>query len=155
MVTDNSTFTALGGKKTKLQFKNYTADEITFAASPADPTADQVVEQFNTADPQGMSAKTIEDSGVTKVMFYSEAEGDAEYFKFLEPSADSGHTILGVSEDYTYWGYNPYYNYDTEVPDVELPDPEGIMDDLSITRSSVRAFLNLSGTTLQEAKRDE
>lgn len=154
-VSGTSPFTALGGKKLKFQYKTYTAEEKTFAATPANPTAAQVVEQVVGWGLTGITAQAIEDGTSTRVMFYTSADGDPEEFKFLEPSADSGMTILGLTKDYSYFGYSNYNQYDVRLPDVELPDPNSNLDELSVSRTSVRFFANTSGTNLTEAKRTQ
>ena len=109
--TNSSPFTALGGKKLKFQYKGYAQEEMTFAADPANPTADQVVEQINTASLRGLSAVKVTDGATEKVMVYTTVYGTSEYFRFITPSADSGTTIFGCTVDIDYFGYSNYMQY--------------------------------------------
>jgi hypothetical protein len=153
--TASSPFTGLGGKKISVKYKGYVAEDITFAADPANPDADQVVEQFNAATPTGLLARKVTHSSADYVMIYTTAETGDEYFTFQDPASDDGTSILGYTKDYVLWGYSKYNQWDTRIPDVYFPDPNNNLDELSIDRSSVRIFLNTSGTTLKEAERDE
>lgn len=154
-VSTNTSFTGLGGKKIKVQYKTYTAEEMTFAATPANPTAAQVVEQINNEELKGLSAQLVPDGSNNHVMIYTTASGDGEEFKFLAPSADSGMTILGYTQDLTYFGHSRYPNVDNRLFDIMLPDPNSNLDELSVDRTSIRVFLNTSGSRLVEAKRTE
>lgn len=154
-ITTNTSFTGLGGKRIKVQYKTYTAEEITFAASPANPTPDQVVEQFNLAAPTGLLAVKVTDGANERVMFRTTASALGEDFKFLLPAADDGSAILGITKDYTYFGYSQYNQYDIRLPDLLLPDPNDNLSELLVDRTSVRAFVNTSGVRMTEAKRTE
>lgn len=154
-ISSNTSFTGLGGKRIKVGYKTYTEEEMTFAATPANPTAAQVVEQINLEELTGLSAQLIPDGANYRVMIYTTANGELETFKFVDPAADDGTAILGFTKYESYFGMGSYNQCDIRLPDILFPDPSGNLDELILDRTSVRVYVNTSGTRTTEAKDDE
>lgn len=149
-------FVGLGGKSISLQYKGYSAVDIDFPALPADPTTAQVVEVVNnTAVLTGLAARAIPSAGVELLAILSTADGDDEYFDFALPAGTDGTSLLGFPIGYKFYGHTGYAGDVVGIADVDFPDPDGILTQSTIDRSSVRVFVHTSGVNLVEARRDE
>lgn len=151
-------YTGLGGKKFRIKYKEYTPVEVTFNASPANPTAAQAAGQVNaTTGLTGVAARAATQGSDTYLELYTTSTGTDEYFTVLAGTSDDALGTLGYAEPgFTAYGMSLYNNYGYTIPHRFFPDPDGLLEDgdVDITESSVRAFV-MDGSSLQEAKTDE
>jgi hypothetical protein len=150
-------FTGLGGKSISIKYKGYGAIDVDFLASKPNPTVDQVVETINgmSAFSGLIAARKIVKGSSNYLMIYSVSEASDDYFSFVTPTGSDGTSLFGFDKDFDFYAYPSYSQFELSVPEVEFPDPLGVLSESTVDDDSVRVFLQSGSDTLVEAKDDE
>jgi len=127
----------------------------TFTFSGTDPfTASEAAAAINgaTIAPVGFSAYAYEDALGWHLQLRSVTSGESQSIKIVGGTALSAFgwdSLVG----YTYYGLGSYRNYSVFIPQTSLPDPRGIIDEIDVDETTIRAFVDL-GTDIREINDD-
>lgn len=140
-------FSGLHGLILSVSINNGAAQDITFSDPTAvDLDAGQVKDQISAAAPSGFGAFVTEVGGSEYVQLRTTAAGDGQSLKILTGTAN---TILGFSDNYVANGVSNYAQNVLNLEQDNFPDPRGIIDEMDVDESTIRAFVN-TGQSLGE-----
>lgn len=146
-------YTTLGGLTLQLSVNNGPTQTITFPASPANPTVDEVKAYIDSLDIPGLLVDIEESDPQKRVVLRTSSTGP---FATLAVMGGTGLTVLdlrgGGYKETGRGGYNNYFAVDFSLPN--YPDPRNNLDQLTIDYSSVRVFLATGGGSFVEASRE-
>ena len=145
-------YATLGGLTLQVSVNNGPTQTITFPASPANPSVDEVKAYIDSLAIVGLLVD-IEVSGAQKrIVLRTVATGP---FATLAIMGGTGLTVLNLrGGGYTEvgrGGYNNYFLTDFSLPN--YPNPRGNLDELTIDYSTVRVFLATGGGGFSEVSR--
>lgn len=143
-------YMGLNGLTLIVSINNGPNQTITFS----DPTsigldAGGVKDQIALAAPTGFSGYVLDISGSEYLQLRTTATGDGQLLKI---GAGSANTVLGFKTGYQVEGATTYNQTSLHLDQDSFPDPKGIIDEVDVDESSIRAFVN-TGTTLKELLR--
>ena len=148
-------FAALDGLTLAVSVNNGAPQVFTFS----DPTslnlsAGQVKDQINSSSPAptGFGVYVAIVGASEYVQIRGTGTGAGQFLKILGGTANS---ILGFNENWEAEGVGSYNQVAVQIQQANFPDPRGIIDELDIDESSIRAFVSVGGANLKEFNRDE
>jgi hypothetical protein len=126
--------------------------EITFS-DPTDAglSAAQLVDQISAAAPTGFGAFVSTSGGSDYLQLRSTGKGTGQTLKILPSDANA---ILGFNDNFVVEGTSLYRQESLQIEQDNFPDPRGIIAEVDVDESSIRAFIN-TGSVLREIKRTE
>ena len=131
---------------------NGPTQSFTFSApAGANLDAGQVVDQIEAQSPQGFGAYVVDVKGTYYVQLRTIATGDGQSLKVLSGSANAA---LGFADNYQAFGVTNYKQTGLRLEQLNFPDPRGIIDELVVDDTTIRAFVN-TGKTLMEFLRTQ
>ena len=150
-------YSGLGGLDLVFSPNNGADVVVTFPTSPADLTPSTVVSTVNKAlAAAGVSSFIAETVGTTQWRLRSLAVGEYQSLDFSSSTDPTVASAFGIVPSYHYEGATAYTQREYTVPPTNIPDPRGIMAELSVEFDTIRAFLALgSGSDLRELSRTE
>ena len=130
-----------------VNINNGPTQSFTFSA-PASAILDagQVVDQIEAQSPQGFGAYVVDVNGTYYVQLRTTATGDGQSLKVLSGSANAR---LGFANDYQAFGVTSYRQTKIRLEQLNFPDPRGIIDELVVDNTTIRAFVNTGKTLLE------
>jgi len=145
-------YATLGGLTLQLSVNNGPTQTITFPASPANPTVEEVKAYIDSLDIVGLLV-AIETSGAQqRIVLHSVATGP---FATLSIMGGTGLTVLNLrGGGYTETGRGGYNNnFKVDVGLENYPDPRSNLDELTLDFSTVRVFAAIGGGNFVEVSR--
>ena len=140
-------YTGMDTLKLDVSVNNGPIQSFTFTApAGVDLDAGQVVDQIESQSPQGFGAYVVDVAGTFFVQLRTTATGDGQSLKVLSGSANAR---LGFADDYQAFGVSNYNQTKIRLEQLNFPDPRGIIDELVVDDTTIRAFVN-TGKTLME-----
>jgi hypothetical protein len=145
-------YTGMDGLELDVSINNGPTQAFTFSApAGANLDAGQVVDQIEAQSPQGFGAYVVDVNGTYYVQLRTTATGDGQSLKVLSGSANAA---LGFADDYQAFGVTDYNQTKIRLEQLNFPDPRGIIDELVVDDTTIRAFVN-TGKTLMEFLRTQ
>ena len=136
----------------EVSINNGPTQSFTFSApAGANLDAGQVVDQIEAQSPQGFGAYVVDVNSTYFVQLRTTATGDGQSLKVLNGSANAA---LGFADDYQAFGVTSYNQTKIRLEQLNFPDPRGIIDELVVDDTTIRAFVN-TGKTLMEFLRTQ
>lgn len=148
-------YSGLDGKVLKVSVNNGATQEFTFSDPTAvGLTAAKVKDQIAASSPapSGFGAYVVQIGASYYLQLRTTGKGDGQFLKVLDGDANVG---LGFKDFFQAEGVSTYKQYDVYVSQASFPDPRGIIDELDVDESSIRAFVSVGGSGLKEFKDDE
>jgi hypothetical protein len=145
-------YTSMNTLVLDVSVNNGPIQSFTFIAPEGvDLDAGQVVDQIEAQSPQGFGAYVVDVAGIYYVQLRTTATGDGQSLKVLSGSANAR---LGFADDYQAFGVSNYNQTKIRLEQLNFPDPRGIIDELVVDDTTIRAFVN-TGKTLMEFLRTQ
>lgn len=137
-------YTTLGSLTLQLSINNGPTQTITFPASPANPTVDEVKAYIDSLAIVGLLVDVEESGAQKRLVLRTVSTGP---FASLAVMGGTGLTVLNLrGAGYTEvgrGGYNNYFKVNFGLPN--YPDPRENLDELTIDYSTVRLFIATGG----------
>lgn len=154
-LTSPAPYAGLVGYVLSVRVNNAAAQSITFTGV-ADLTPAELVDQVTTAAIPGLTA-VVEESGTQyRAVLLTTASGDNTSIEIGAATTDLLLPIIDVREGYKARGIAGYTNTESvHVDQSSYPDPRGIIDDVTIDYTTVRAFVANGAGGYVEAKTTE
>ena len=147
-------FAGLDGKVLKVSINNGAVQEFTLSdPTAANLTVGNVKDQIAASSPApaGFGAYVHTVGASEYLMLRTTATGTGQSVKVMNGDANS---ILGFADYYLSEGVSTYNQKALTIDQANFPDPRGIIDELDVDESTIRAFVTTQGTNLKEFKRD-
>jgi len=140
-------YTGMNTLVLEVSINNGPSQSFTFSAlAGVNLDAGQVVDQIESKSPQGFGAYVIDAAGTKFVQLRTTATGDGQSLKVL---AGSANVRLGFADDYQALGVTSYKQTKIRLEQLNFPDPRGIIDELVVDDTTIRAFVSTGKILLE------